>query len=465
MTRLARVLYAAPSKGKFISGRQSPSIVSVMGAPPRENSRMTVKWPQRLRTRMLVLGLASVLIVATIFGVIAAVQSATFAALFVRANGTELVFNGKPFEFAGANNYYLGHKSRSAVVSLLDDAQDAGFDVIRTWGFQDYGSSDGSGVAPHDFEGVWYQVWDEAAGAPAINGGATGLQHLDVVVAEAAARDIKLIIPFTNNWNAYGGMDQYVQWADLDTHAAFYTDERIREWYKEWVSTVLNRTNTITGVKYKDDPTILAWELANEPSCTSSGVFPEGECDTATITGWAQEMSAHVKSIDRHHLLSVGDEGFFCGPEDTWTLTEQFGASGYGAGFGENCSHGVDTVALASLPDIDLMSLHLYPETWQTSIEWGTGWIDKHAEAAENIGKPVYLGEFGVADTSSRIATYTTWLESIQDDGIDGAVFWMLASEQEDGTPYPDYDGFTLYCPSPACEVMTSHAELIPGEN
>lgn len=295
---------------------------------------------------------------------------------FVQARGTHLTLAGKTYEFAGTNNYYLGYKSAAMVDAVLDDAASAGFDVIRTWGSQDYQNPDGSGSVHQNFEGVWYQAWDDATGAPTINTGEDGLEKLDYVIAEAADRGIRLVIPFTNNWNAFGGMDQYVRWGQTaglgtDTHVDFYTDPTIRGWFQSWISTLLNRVNTITGVAYKDDPTIMAWELANEPRCTSAGAYPNGDCDVDTITTWADEMSTYVKSIDTNHLLTAGDEGFFCRDESDWTLAAKYGASEFGEGFGEDCADGVDTIALASLPNIDMMSFHLYPDHWKTSTELG----------------------------------------------------------------------------------------------
>ena len=38
-----------------------------------------------------------------------------------------------------------------------------------------------------------------------------------------------------------------------------------RSAFKTYVKNIINRRNTITGVLYRDDPTIMAWDLANEP--------------------------------------------------------------------------------------------------------------------------------------------------------------------------------------------------------
>ena len=47
----------------------------------------------------------------------------------------------------------------------------------------------------------------------------------------------------------------------------FFNTTVVKGYYKNHVKTVLTRVNTVTGVAYRDDPTILGWELMNEPRC------------------------------------------------------------------------------------------------------------------------------------------------------------------------------------------------------
>ena len=63
----------------------------------------------------------------------------------------------------------------------------------------------------------------------------------------------------------YGGAYQYVQWANGTSILDFYSDPAISGWYQTNVRTIVTRVNSITGIKYSDDPAIFAWELINEP--------------------------------------------------------------------------------------------------------------------------------------------------------------------------------------------------------
>jgi mannan endo-1,4-beta-mannosidase len=367
---------------------------------------------------------------------------------FVIRQGDRLMLDGHPFRFGGTNNYYLFYKSRAMVDDVFADARAAGFTVMRTWAFGAIGTPGGDDSVADAPDGVYFQYWDGTR--PAINDGPDGLERLDYVIAAAKAAGQKLVLPLTNNWSDFGGIDQYVRWRGADHHDDFYTDPVIRGWYRDYLAHVLNRTNTITGVKYKDDPTIMTWELGNEPRCKGSGGYPQSpDCTTETITAWAGEMSAYLKSIDRRHLVSVGDEGFFCdGPDSPDWI--------------DNCGEGVDTVALTKLPAVDVMSYHLYPDGWgNRTAQWGAEWIERHNREAKKLGKAAMLGEFGWRDRNTRNPVYQQWTDTFIRTGGNGFLYWILSGSQDDGTPYPDYDGFTVYCPSPVCTTISNAAREI----
>ncbi len=379
---------------------------------------------------------------------------------FVQRKGNTLRLDGRQFRFAGASNYYLMYKSQFMVDDVLDAAAGNDFRVMRIWGSLDIGDpNDPSTSLRGPADGVYFQYWDSAAGAPAYNDSVTGLEHLDYVVYRAGQLGLKLVIPFVNNWNDFGGMDQYVRWRDLSTpddqtwyHDSFYTDPVIGQWYKDWIAHLLNRVNTYNGVAYKDDPAIMTWELGNEPRCLSAGAYGRSaDCSTQTLIDWADEMSTYIKSIDSHHLVSVGDEGFYCVTNPThWT---------------ENCGEGVDTVAFTRLPDIDVMSVHLYPDSWGTDVAWGTEWIKSHIRDAKAIGKPMMLGEFGIRDKSIRNKVYKEWTDAVfkssGQSGGDGALYWILSGRQDDGSLYPDYDGFTVYAGTPVFATLGNFAQMM----
>jgi mannan endo-1,4-beta-mannosidase len=353
------------------------------------------------------------------------------------------LLDGEPFCFAGTNSYYPMYKSRKMVDDVLDTARRLGLRVIRIWAFLDRGSLDGTvpNADGHgEKDGVYFQYWDPALKRPLYNDSETGIAHLDYVLDKAKRFDLKVILVLTNNWKDFGGMDQYLTWYGLPEHHLFYTDPNAVRAYQDWVGHLIEHKNTVNGALYRDDPTIFAWELANEPRCTNGGPLDNrGGCVSQIIVRWADQMASFIKSLDPNHLVSVGDEGFFVG----------------GHGFGRNGAEGVDHVALLALEHIDFGTYHLYPDTWAQPLSWASAWVEEHIDAARKAGKPTLLEEYGVLawrpwgggaiDDSRRRKAYRRWHELIEKRGGNGALFWMLAGYDDDYGKYPDYDHFTLY--------------------
>jgi mannan endo-1,4-beta-mannosidase len=354
---------------------------------------------------------------------------------------------GKPFCFAGSSNYYAIFKPKPMVDDVFEAARALDLKVMRVWGMLDRGALDGSvpnADADGQKDGVYFQYWDPALKRPAYNDGASGLEHLDYVLAAAAKNDIKLIVVLLNNWRAFGGIDQYLMWYGRSRHHEFYSAPELKDAYRAWVLHVITRKNSLNGRLYRDDPTVLAWELANEPRCKGGADFDATSgWDKSTLTSWAGEMSAYVKSLDPNHLVSVGDEGFLDGGGQHWAY---------------QANDGVDHAALTALPSVDFGTFHLYPEDWGMPKGLAESWIVDHLKVARALGKPTILEEYGVKVTRAggntspvtlgfqeRSAAYRGWNELMLESGGNGALSWMLAGRDERAARYPDYDHYAFY--------------------
>lgn len=379
---------------------------------------------------------------------------------FVVREGDRLTLRQQEFHFAGTNNYYLMYGSEPMVADVLGAAARAGFNTVRTWGFLDIGTPGGTDSIRGPSRDVYFQYWDGSA--PAYNDGPDGLERLDAVIAQAGQLGLRLVIPLVNNWNDFGGMDQYVRWRELASggagangrtwyHDDFYTDEVIRGWYQDWVSHLLVRVNTRTGVRYADDPTIAMWELGNEPRCTGTGTYGRSDhCSTDTLVRWADEMSRHLKRVAPRQLVSIGDEGFYCQPMGShWT---------------EQCGDGVDSRALLTLPAVDVMSFHLYPDAWNTDAAWGQQWITRHFDDARALGKVALLGEFGIRNKRIRNRVYQEWMDGVLAAG-GHALYWILSGLEDDGSRYGDADGFTVYADDPVFATLSNFSETLQHES
>ncbi|XVF01999.1 hypothetical protein REPUB_Repub04eG0138500 [Reevesia pubescens] len=341
---------------------------------------------------------------------------------FVERNGTRFFLDGKPLYVNGWNSYWLmpysvDENSRPRVSAMLQAGAKMGLTVCRTWAFND-GGYDALQTSPGQFDERVFKA-------------------LDYVIAEARQHGIRLLLSLVNNLQAYGGKTQYVNWAWQEgvglssSNDSFFFDPSIRKYFKNYVLTVLTRKNTITGIEYRNDPTIFAWELINEPRCMSD---PSGD----TLQDWLEEMTGFIKSIDKNHLLTIGLEGFY-GPKSPKksTVNPEEWASALGSDFVRN----------SNITDIDFTSVHIYPDHWfhdlgfEEKRNYVSKWVRSHIEDCDKeLKKPVMFTEYGLSNQnkdyqpSQREQFYRTILDIIYKSAKKkgsgaGALVWQFFVE------------------------------------
>ncbi|KAL3647099.1 Mannan endo-1,4-beta-mannosidase 2 [Castilleja foliolosa] len=341
---------------------------------------------------------------------------------FVERNGTQFIVDGKPFYFNGWNSYWMMDQAvdesrKHRIRAILQAGAKMGLTVCRTWAFND-GDYNALQISPGRFNERVFR-------------------SLDYVIAEARRNGIRLMLCLVNNLQAYGGKTQYVKWAWDEgvglssSNDSFFYDPSTRRYFKNYVKTVLTRKNTITGVEYRDDPTIFAWELINEPRCITD---KSGD----TLQDWIEEMSAFVKSVDRNHLLTVGLEGFY-GPKSPKRLTvnPEFWASDIGTDFIRN----------SKLSTIDFASVHIYPDHWthnpdfEYKLKFVYKWMLSHIEDGDKeLKKPIMFTEFGLStenkdftpaqrDRFMKVILEIMYKSAIKNRSGGGSLVWQFLVE------------------------------------
>ena len=232
---------------------------------------------------------------------------------------------------------------------------------------------------------------------------------LDRVIALAHEYDVRLIIPLiaSQSFDTVRGVDEFAELSGKPG-SAFWTDEAVKEDFRDLIRYVVNRRNTVNGILYRDDPAILAWQLGNE-----FGSYPgDRKLDyqewTPRILAWSLEMAAYLKREDKNHLVMEAG--------------------------------GADRAALIADPNIDVISDHLY-EYWNKLSGLPTNLGPLAAESRKQCKgkKALIVDEFGLGATENLRAL----MEEIRGDGIVGGLMWSIRSHRRDGGWYYHNEGGT----------------------
>jgi mannan endo-1,4-beta-mannosidase len=337
------------------------------------------------------------------------------ASKFVTVRGDQFILNGRPYYFVGTNfwqgmNLGVNGSSgdRAQLVAELDRLQDLGVTNLRVMA-----SSEGPNTEPHRLVPALMispGTYDESV-----------LDGLDFFIAEMGRRNLKTVMVLNNYWQWSGGMAQYVSWHErtpipypgdwgtfMSYSAKFYDCAECQTWYRNHIETMINHTNPYSKLKYRDDPTIFAWELANEPRR-----YPYA---------WIDETAAYIKSLDPNHLVTTGSEGTPPGENQDFQRTHD----------------GIN---------IDYATIHIWPQNWgwydpnnpdtfDQAERLALAYLRKHVFDMAVLNKPLVLEEFGLArDWEPLHDIYDTESTTINRDRFYKAMFGEIYSLISEGGP------------------------------
>jgi len=317
-------------------------------------------------------------------------QAQPSSGAFVTHEGIHFKLKGGTYRYVGANIWYgayLGSAAsfgnRDRLVKELDDLKALGVTNLRV-----LGSSELSPLI-NSLDPAFTNKPDDY--------NQDLLTGLDFLLSEMGKRDMKAVLYLTNFWEWSGGMVTYQYWTNggqyinmndpahpwpqfADFSAQFYASGAAKQAYWDYVRMLVTRTNSITGGVYSNDPTIMAWQLCNEPRPGGSDAAIDR--NTEVYYGWIDDTCALIRSLDHNHLISLGHEGLM----------------------GANNRR---DVVMRAHRNIDYLTAHIWPLNWS----WVDGkdltgtydagaakvqtYIQAHIDMARELNKPLVFEEFG----------------------------------------------------------------------
>jgi mannan endo-1,4-beta-mannosidase len=356
---------------------------------------------------------------------------------FVKVKGSQFTLNSKPYYYIGTN-YWQGavlassgsYGDRPRLLRELDFMKENGITNIRI-----QAGAEGPDNEP-------FRVTPSLQTAPGKYNDEM-LDGLDFLLSEMGKRGQYAILFLNNSWDWSGGYAQYANWNGygeipypsvkpntwsqfMKYAAQFLNCENCQKQFREHVRFMLTRTNRYTGTKYTDDPTIMTWEIGNEPRAFSTENFPAFE-------KYIRETATLIRETDKNHLITTGSEGQ-AGCENSIEVFEH----------------------IHSFPEIDYLTMHIWPKNWSwldvknipgtldKSIKNTNEYMEAHFAVARKLGKPIVLEEFGLPrdfhgylpaeTTSTRDRYYANAFSQViihckKNDVLAGCNFWSFGGE------------------------------------
>ena len=320
----------------------------------------------------------------------------------VTRQGSQLMLDGQPWRASGGNIYWLGldengrtglnYPTHFRVRDALATVSLMGGTVVRA---HTLGISTGNPLSLEPSLGVWNKK---------------AFESIDYAIKTARDYGIRLIIPFTDNWTWYhGGYHDFTDWLGLPK-SAFYTDPTAIAAFEDYISHLLNHVNRYTGIRLKDDPTILAWETGNELSNPN----PPAE--------WTEEIASFVKhDLGAKQLFMDGTSG-------------------------------INSAALPE-PDVDIYSDHFYPLNITK--------LNNDASMVSAADKVYSAGEYGWTRDSGTTNTLPNFLAAIEaNPGVNLDQYWSLFPRNDDWSYVQHFDNYQLHYPGDTPDLATRVSEL-----